>query len=76
MQALSRPQLAALTPFVDEHRIRCLWFLRADYYPSTRAEAEKVLRLIEQHGDRDAFVRAAQFRQWLSLHSSEHSAAS
>lgn len=47
-----------------------------DFYPATAAERERVLRLIEQHGDRDAFVRAAQFRQWLSPPSSEPSVVS
>jgi hypothetical protein len=64
---------AAFRAFVDEYRVRCLWFLRQDYFPATAAECETVLRLIEQHGDRRAFVRAAEFRQWLSLPSSEHS---
>jgi hypothetical protein len=67
---------ATLRAFVDEYRARCLWFLRADYYPTTPAERERVLRLIEQYGDRKAFVRAAEFRQWLSLPFSEHSAVS
>lgn len=67
---------AALQAFVDEYRARCLWFLRHDYYPVTAAERERVLRLIEQHGDREAFVRVAEFRQWLSLRSSEPSVVS
>ena len=67
---------AALRAFVDEYRVRCLWFLRQDYYPATAAEIEHVLHLIQQHGDRQAFVRAAGFRQWLSLPSSEHSVVS
>lgn len=60
--------------FVDQYRTRCLWFLREDYYPATPAEREEVLRQIAQHGDRDAFRRVAQFRTWLSQHSSETSA--
>ena len=56
----------AFMAFVDEYRVRCLWFLRQDYYPVTASECESVLRLIEQHGDRLAFLRAAEFRQWLS----------
>lgn len=63
-----------LRRFVDEYRSRCLWFLREDYYPATPAEREEVLRQIEQHGDREAFRRVAQFRTWLSQHSSETSA--
>ena len=62
--------------FVDQYRARCLWFLREDYYPQTRAEREELLRQIAQHGDRDAFLRVAQFRTWLSQRSSETSAGS
>jgi hypothetical protein len=61
--------VSAFRAFVDEYRVQCLWFLRQDYYPVTEAECESVLRLIEQHGDRQAFIRAAEFRQWLSLRS-------
>ena len=60
--------------FVDEYRSRCLWFLREDFYPATPAERENVLQQIEQHGDREAFRRVAQFRTWLSHDSSETSA--
>jgi hypothetical protein len=50
---------------VDQYRDRCLWFLRRDYYPSTPEQAERVLRYIELHGDREAFRRAATLRRWL-----------
>ncbi len=62
--------------FVDQYRARCLWFLREDYYPQTSAERQEVLRQIAQHGDRDAFLRVAQFRTGLSQRSSETSAGS
>lgn len=65
---------SAFRAFVDEYRVRCLWFLRQDYFPVTAAECESVLRLIEQHGDRQAFLRTAEFRQWLSLRSNALSA--
>ncbi len=68
--------LETFRQFVDEYRERCLWFLRQDYYPATPAECDDVLRLIERHGDRRAFVRAAEFRQWLSPRSSDTSAGS
>lgn len=61
---------------MDEYRTRCLWFLRADLYPETREEALRVLRQIERHGDREAFVRAGRIRRWLSQTSSAPSAAS
>lgn len=60
---------------VDDCRLRCLWFLRDDYYPTTVAECERVLRLIEQHGDLPAFRRVAEVRIWLSRRSSGTPAA-
>ncbi len=50
---------------VDEYRARCLWFLRADFYPQTEAEALRALSYIERHGDAAAFQKAATLRQWL-----------
>lgn len=67
---------AELRALVDEQRTRCLWFLREDFYPESREEAVRVLRQIERHGDREAYVRAARMRRWLSQTSSEASAAS
>ena len=59
----------------DEYRIRCLWYLREDYYPQTPAEACRVLEAIERHGDIAAFQKAAPLRQWLSRTSNGPSAA-
>lgn len=55
----------AIDQLVDEYRVRCLWFLRADYFPSTRTERLRVLEQIERHGDREGFRRAARLRRWL-----------
>ena len=65
---------AAVDTLVDEYRLRCLWFLRADYRPTSDEERLRVLREIEKHGDREAFRRAAGLRAWLSLTSSAASA--
>jgi hypothetical protein len=65
-----------LRRLVDDYRERCLWFLREDYYPQAPAECENVLRLIEQHGDHEAFRRVAEIRAWLSRSSSGTSAVS
>ena len=67
---------AEVRRLVDDYRSRCLWFLRRDYYPATAEEALRVMRLIERHGDRTAFQRAARIRRWLSPPSSEPSATS
>jgi hypothetical protein len=56
---------------VDEYRARCLWFLRADYYPRSTAERIRVLGYIERHGDREAYRKAATVRRWLSHPSSD-----
>jgi hypothetical protein len=61
---------------VDDYRARCLWFLREDYYPETAPERERILSLIAQHGDQQAFRRVAEVRTWLSRGSSERSAGS
>jgi hypothetical protein len=61
---------------IDEYRSRCLWFLRPDYYPQTLEERLSVLTSIERHGDRAAFLRAADLRKWLSPPFNEASAGS
>ena len=72
MEALASED--SIRRLVDDYRTRCLWFLREDYYPTTVAECERVLRLIEQHGDLRALRRVADLRTWLSRRSSETSA--
>ena len=61
---------------VDDYRVRCLWFLRPDYYPASDAERLRVLDYIERYGDRDAFRKAGELRRWLSRPSSVRSAGS
>ena len=61
---------------IDENRIRCLWFLRPDYYPATLEERLRVLDHIERHGDREGFRRAAALKRWLSPDSSAPSVGS
>jgi len=66
MDAVPRTVDEAFKALVDDYRIRCLWFLRADYYPMTREARLRVLDYVQRYGDRDAHVRAAVLRQWLS----------
>ena len=66
----------AVHRLVDEYRDRCLWFLRADYYPEGRDDILRTLGYVERYGDREGYRRAAEIRQWLSRSSSEPSAAS
>ena len=66
----------AFRAMVDEYRSRCLWFLRADYYPCTAIERSRVLDAIATHGDLRAFQRVAELRTWLLLNPSDKSVAS
>ena len=61
---------------IDEYRIRCLWFMRLDYLPTTDAERARLLEYIERHGDLEGFRRAAELKQWLSRNPSEPPAGS
>ena len=76
MDAESRRIADALRGLIDEYRDRCLWFLRASYYPTEREEILRTLRYVERYGDREGYRKAAEIRQWLSRSSSESSAAS
>ena len=66
----------AFRRLIDEYRSRCLWFLRADYYPETAVERTRVLDAIAAHGDTQAFRRVAELRTWLSQTSSDASVTS
>ena len=66
--------IAALNAFIDDQRVRCLWFLRRDFYPVTGDEQRRVLDAIERHGDVSAFMRARSFKACLSLPSNDESA--
>ena len=67
---------AAVHRLVNDYRARCLWFLRADYFPQEMEEILRTLDYIDRHGDRAAFLRTAEIRRWLSPSSSERSAGS
>jgi hypothetical protein len=47
-----------INQLVDEYRDRCLWFLRADYYPTDLPDVPRTLDYIRRYGDREAFRRA------------------
>lgn len=66
----------AVDDLVDRYRDRCLWFLRRDYRPQTRQARLQALESIQRHGDREAFIRAGELREWLLQHSSAGSADS
>lgn len=51
---------------VDDYRIRCLWFLRPDFYPSNDQERLQVLGYVERYGDLAGFKRAGRVRLWMA----------
>ena len=50
---------------VNENRARCLWFASPDYQPVNDEERLRALSYIERHGNRKAFMRARELREWL-----------
>ena len=76
MSAIPGPAQDHLRAIVDQYRGRCLWFLQSGYYPETVEEALRVLDSIQRYGDREAFRRAGEVRQWLSQATNAKSAGS
>jgi hypothetical protein len=76
VESLTPDAASALRALIDDYRERCLWFLQPDYYPTTEAEALRVLDAIDRHGDRAGFQRSSEVRKWLSPSSSAASADS
>ena len=75
-QTLNAETRVRLRALVDAYRVNCLWSFRSDFYPENVAEAQRVLDAIERHGDREAFIRSAEMKAWLSPNSNAPSAAS
>lgn len=61
---------------VERYRQRCLWFLRPDYVPDSDEARLRLLDQIQRNGDREAFIRAGEVKEWLSRTIREESAAS
>ena len=57
----------AVTQLIEANRARCLWFAPVDYLPATDEERLHALQHIERHGNRQAFVRARELRDWVLL---------
>jgi len=66
---------AAIDALVDACRVRCLWYMRPDYYPRTDPERLAVLDAIQARCDTATFRRAGALRTWLSQPSSVASAS-
>jgi hypothetical protein len=65
--------MQSLKGLVDEYRDLCLWFLRRDFYPETLGQGLRVLAYIQRYGDREAYLKAAESRQWLLQQAKEAS---
>ena len=65
----------AVNRLVDDYRARCLWSLRADYYPADVDEQLAVLGSILRYSDLDGYRRASVLQQWLLQNSSAVSVA-
>jgi len=76
MNPINDDSFRQINQLVDEYRDRCLWFLRADYYPTDRQDALRALDYIRRYGDREAFRKAGELYQWLLLNSNRPSANS
>ena len=53
----------AIDALVEEYRARCLWWMRADFYPRTVTQRMRALDAIQRLGDRDGFARAGALRR-------------
>ncbi len=76
MDAIDENLRRQVNQLVDTYRDRCLWFLRADYYPTDLQDILRTLDYIRRYGDREAFRKAGELYQWLSPDSSKPSAVS
>ncbi len=50
---------------LEEYRTMCMWFGGRKYLPTTDTERFMVLDNIERYGDRSAFKRSRELREWL-----------
>ncbi|MFC1766672.1 hypothetical protein ACFL6U_31920 [Planctomycetota bacterium] len=76
MDKVSNEIRQQIEQLVDTYRHRCLWFLRADYYPYTPDEMLRTLDYIRRYGDREAFCKTGELYRWLSPDSNRPSVAS
>jgi hypothetical protein len=67
---------AEIDAFIQQHRDRCLWFVRLDYHPSTDEERRWLLTEIQRRGDRATFATASRLKRCLYPTSNDVSADS
>ena len=68
-------RMTEIEALVERHRATCLWFMDASFRADTPARARRALDAIARYGDREAFVRATDLKEWLSRKYSETSSA-
>ena len=56
---------AEIDLLAQEYRTMCLWFTPRDYVAATDEQRLATLGDIERYGDREAFKRARELREWL-----------
>ena len=61
---------------VEMHRLRCFWFMRDDYRPTSLPERLRALDYLEKRSDRALFKEVRKLREWLLHLSNEKSAQS
>jgi hypothetical protein len=65
-ETLSKEEInAAIDRLVEEYRSMCLWFAPRRYFPASDPERVATLDDIERYGDREAFKRARELKEWL-----------
>ncbi|MCP5008014.1 MAG: hypothetical protein GY941_29380 [Planctomycetes bacterium] len=65
MPELSNEIQEKVNGLIDKTRSQCLWFFKPDYYPQSLEETLMVLKKIEINGNRENYINARKFSQWL-----------
>ena len=60
----TREEVYAAIDELVQYRSMCLWFAPKGYLPATDEERIMALKNIERHGDRQAFMRSRELREW------------
>ena len=50
---------------MDNYRSMCFWSFPEDVMPQNKEQLVLALECLERYGDRDAYCKAGEIRQWL-----------
>ena len=65
-QTITRDRVEAeINRLAEEYRFMCLWSTPREYLAATDEQRFATLSDIERYGDREAFKRARELREWL-----------